>query len=94
LRAIDIKTGRFAWELPETGPGNTWGGVLSTAGGLVFFCDDSGAFRAVSAATGKPLWDFLNNQSWRASPITYMFDGKQHIAIAAGPNILSFALQQ
>jgi hypothetical protein len=27
-----------------------------------------------------------------ASPMTYMFDGQQHIAVAAGPNIISFVL--
>src|SRR5262249_27968408 len=42
LRAIDIQTGRIAWEAPETGPADSWGGVLSTAGGLVFVGDDSG----------------------------------------------------
>lgn len=33
LRAIDIRTGKIAWELPEAGPGTTRGGVLATAGG-------------------------------------------------------------
>ena len=94
LRAFDLKTGAVAWELPEVGPGNSWGGTLSTAGGLVFFGDDSGAFAAADAKTGKPLWSFQTNQLWKASPMTYVFDGKQHIAVAAGPNILSFALTQ
>ena len=47
---------------------------------------------AVDATTGTPLWTFQTNATWRASPMTYMFDGRQHIAIAAGANILSFAL--
>ena len=94
LRAIDIKTGQSAWELPQTGPGNTWGGTLSTASGLVFFGEDSGALMAVDATSGMPLWHFLANQRWRASPMTYLFDGKQYIAIAAGGNILSFALAE
>ena len=92
LRAIDLKTGSIAWEYRQTGPGNTWGGVLSTDGGLIFFGDDSGAFAAVDAATGKPLWHFHTNQNWRASPMTYTVDGKQHVAVAAGGSILSFAL--
>ncbi|MGE0407496.1 MAG: pyrroloquinoline quinone-dependent dehydrogenase, partial [Candidatus Korobacteraceae bacterium] len=93
LRAIDIQTGKFAWELPQTGPGNTWGGALSTAGGLVFFGDDSGDFSAADASTGKVLWQFAANQNWRASPMTYMFDGKQYVAVAAGPAILTFAVK-
>jgi alcohol dehydrogenase (cytochrome c) len=92
LRAIDIRTGRMAWELPQVGPANTWGGVLSTAGGLVFFGEDSGTFMAVEAATGKALWQFPVNQVWKASPMTYSFDGRQHIAVAAGPNVMAFAL--
>jgi alcohol dehydrogenase (cytochrome c) len=92
LRAIDIRTGKIAWELPETGPGNSWGGVLSTASGIVFLGDDSGAFVAADAATGKPLWHFPGSGLWKASPMTYSFDGKQYVAIASGANIISFAL--
>jgi alcohol dehydrogenase (cytochrome c) len=92
LRAIDIRNGNIAWEVPEVGPGNSWGGVLSTASGLVFFCDDSGMLMAVDASDGKRLWEFQTSQLWRASPMVYVFDGKQHIAVASGPNILSFAL--
>jgi alcohol dehydrogenase (cytochrome c) len=94
LRAFDLRTGKAVWELPQTGPANTWGGTLSTAGGVVFFGDDSGSFSAADAATGQPLWSFMSNQSWRASPITYQFDGKQYVAVAAGPNIVAFALPQ
>jgi len=92
LRAINIETGAIAWELPQTGPANSWGGTLSTASGLVFFGEDSGALMAVDASSGKPLWQFQANQIWKASPMTYMFDGKQYVAVASGSSILSFAL--
>ena len=77
LRAIDLQTGRIAWEYPQVGPADTWGGVLSTAGGLVFFGDDSGAFAAVDARSGRPLWHFHLNAGWKASPMTYQLDGRQ-----------------
>ncbi|HUQ91576.1 MAG TPA: PQQ-dependent dehydrogenase, methanol/ethanol family [Bryobacteraceae bacterium] len=93
LRAIDIQTGRIAWELAQDGPGNTWGGVLSTSGGLVFFAHDSGDFAAADAKTGKLLWSFPANQSWKSSPMTYMAEGKQYVATAAGGAILVFALR-
>ena len=93
LRAIQIESGAIAWELPQTGPANSWGGVLASAGGLVFFGEDSGALMAVDATTGEPLWQFQTNATWKASPMTYVFDGRQHIAVAAGPNILAFALR-
>jgi alcohol dehydrogenase (cytochrome c) len=92
LRAIDVKTGKVAWELPQTGPGASRGGTLATAGGLVFFCDDQDRFMAVDASTGKPLWQFPTNTAWRASPMTYQFDEKQYIAIASGSNIVVFGL--
>ena len=92
LRAIDIKSGKIAWELPQIGPGGSRGGTLATAGGLVFFCDDQDRFMAVDASSGKPLWQFPTNTAWRASPMTYQFDGKQHVAIESGSNIIVFGL--
>ena len=92
LRAIDIQTGKIAWQLPQTGPVTSWGGVLSTAGGIVIFGEDSGSLMAADAANGKPLWSFQTNQNWKASPMTYVFDNKQHVAVAAGSAIIAFGL--
>ncbi|MEZ5396706.1 MAG: PQQ-dependent dehydrogenase, methanol/ethanol family [Bryobacterales bacterium] len=94
LRAIDPQTGKFAWELPQEPGATGFGGVLSTASGLVFVGDASGAFVAADAATGKRLWSFPTNQRWRASPSTYMFDGKQYVVVASGPTIVAFALTE
>src|SRR5262245_8803963 len=94
LRALDIRTGKAAWELPQTGTVNSWGGVLSTAGGIVIFGEDSGALMAADASTGKPLWSFQTSQLWKASPMTYTFDNKQLIAVAAGSNIIAFGLME
>jgi PQQ-dependent dehydrogenase (methanol/ethanol family) len=99
LRALDIETGKRVWEVPQIGPADSWGGVLST-GGVIFFGEDSGALGAVDARTGRDLWHIQTNaaaalgdgHSWRSSPMTYMAGGKQYIAFAAGPNILAFAL--
>ena len=92
LRAIDIQSGKIAWELPQYGAGASRGGTLSTASGLVFFCDDADAFVAADAVTGKPLWQFQSNQIWRASPMTYVFDNKQYVSVASGATIISFGL--
>lgn len=92
LRAIEVETGKIRWEIPQAGPGNTWGGVLTTEGGLVFYGDDSGAFAASDAQTGAPLWHFHTNQLWKASPMTYTANGKQYVAVAAGGNVIAFGL--
>ena len=92
LRAIDVKTGKVAWELPQPGPGAARGGTLVTASGVLFICDDQDRFVALDASSGKPLWHYGMNSVWRASPMTYRFDGRQHVAIASGSNIISFGL--
>jgi alcohol dehydrogenase (cytochrome c) len=92
LKAIDIHTGAIMWELPQPGPATTWGGTLATATGLVFFGDESGAFAAADAVTGKRLWSFAANAGWKASPMTYAFDGHQFVAVAANSTIIAFAL--
>jgi alcohol dehydrogenase (cytochrome c) len=92
LRAIDVRTGAIKWELPQNGPANSWGGTLATASGLVFVGEDGGSLMAVDAETGRPLWSFATNQTWRASPMTYTFDGREYVAVAAGPNIVALAL--
>jgi alcohol dehydrogenase (cytochrome c) len=92
LRAIEIGTGKISWEVPQVGQAESWGGVLSTDGGVVFFCDDSGAFAAVDAHTGRRLWQFQANRLWKASPMTYRFDGKQYVVVASGQTILAFGL--
>jgi alcohol dehydrogenase (cytochrome c) len=93
LRAINIQTGEVAFDVPQvTTPQTASAGVMSTASGLVFYGENSGSFMAVDAANGKILWQFPTNQVWKASPMTYMFDNKQYIAIAVGTNIVSFGL--
>jgi PQQ-dependent dehydrogenase (methanol/ethanol family) len=95
LRAFDVDSGQVAWELPMAGnPERNYAGVLSTAGGLLFFGETSGGFAAVDAATGKLLWRFDTNQPWKASPMTYSVNGRQYVAIASGADILSFALAE
>ena len=93
LKAIDIRTGAIAWSLPQPGPAQSWGGTLATSTGLVIFGADDGRLMAVDATNGKPLWRFPTNQTWKASPMTYMFDDRQYIAVAAGPTILAFAVR-
>jgi alcohol dehydrogenase (cytochrome c) len=94
LVAYDVGKGAIAWKYPQTGPGHSSGGTMTTAGGIVFFGDDAQSFEAIDARDGKPLWHFNTGQDIGASPMTYAVGGKQYVAIAAGSDILSFALPQ
>jgi len=94
LRGIDIQTGEIKLEIPH-GPtkGRHFPGVLTTDSGLVFFDEESGSFMAADGSTGEVLWQFQANvSSWRGSPMTYEFDGRQYIAVATGDTITTFAL--
>ena len=94
LRALDIETGRVVWETPQIGTTEIkhWAGLLGTAGGTLFYTDPSGDFIAADEKNGAALWHFPTNQVVKSSPITYVVDGKQYIALAAGPNIVCFGL--
>jgi alcohol dehydrogenase (cytochrome c) len=92
LRALDLKTGVVKWEVLQVGTAGSWGGTIATVTGLVFFGEDSGAFAAADATTGKVLWAYPANASWKGSPMAYQFDGKELIAVAAGGSVIAFGL--
>ena len=92
LLALSVADGKVSWRYPQIGKGNSWGGTLTTATGLLFFGDDAGSLEAVDAANGHLLWHFNMGQTFRASPMTYAVDGEQYVAVAAGSDIVSFAL--
>ena len=60
------------------------GGMLSTAGGVVFHGDLKGWFKALDSKTGKELWRFNTGSGITAAPMTYVLDGKQYVAVVSG----------
>jgi alcohol dehydrogenase (cytochrome c) len=92
LLALSVSDGKEVWRYPQVGRGNSWGGTLSTAGGLVIFADDANSLEAVDAETGHALWYFNTGQPFSASPMTYAVDGIQYVAISAGSDVFSFSL--
>ena len=60
------------------------GGMLSTAGGLVFHGDLKGWFKALDAKTGRTLWQFQTGSGVSAAPMTYELGGKQYLAVVSG----------
>jgi alcohol dehydrogenase (cytochrome c) len=92
LLALSLPDGKVVWRYPQVGKGNSWGGTLTTAGGLVFFGDDAGSFEAVDAGTGHALWHFVTNQTMRSSPMSYAVDGAQYVAVSVESDVFSFSL--
>jgi alcohol dehydrogenase (cytochrome c) len=96
ITAIDYNTGKTVWRHKfQSGSSNNRGasGLLTTAGKLLFGGDVSGNFIAFDPANGKPLWHTRIGEVTNA-PETYMVDGRQHILVAAGDTLYSFALYQ
>lgn len=82
LRAIDPKTGRIVWEVPNNAP--LWGGVLTTGGNLVFWGTPEGYLQAADAKTGKVVWKFQTGSGVVAPPITWQSKGEQYVAVVSG----------
>ena len=91
LRAIDVTTGARRWEFPYAA--QSWGGVLSTASGLVF-AGSSGNFMAFDSRTGKNLWHYQTGSPLYAGAITYMLDGRQFVLLPSGTTLTAFALPE
>lgn len=82
ISAWDPVAQREVWRVQHP---NIWnGGLLSTAGNLVFQGNAEGEFVAYKADTGKPLWRTPTQTGVTAGPISYAVDNQQYIAVAAG----------
>lgn len=83
LTALDLKhEGKILWQAKTPQP--LVGGVVATAGGLVFTGEGNGELDAFDAKSGKLVWHFNCGAGVNAPPITYSVDGKQYVAVAAG----------
>jgi quinohemoprotein ethanol dehydrogenase len=82
LIAWDPVAQKERWRVTLGGPWN--GGVLATAGGLVFQGNAMGNLVAYDSASGKNLWSFQAQTGVVAAPMTYSIDGEQYVAVLAG----------
>jgi alcohol dehydrogenase (cytochrome c) len=82
LRAMDPTTGKIVWEYKNKAP--LWGGVLTTAGNLVFTGTPEGYLKAFDARTGEELWKFQTGSGVVGCPITWEQDGEQYVAVLSG----------
>lgn len=100
IAAVDLATGHIAWQTRLPKP--IIGGLLATAGGLVFSGRSDQHLAAYDARTGRELWSYATDAGVNAPPITYEIDGVQYVAVAAtglqtlntprGDEMLAFAL--
>jgi glucose dehydrogenase len=87
LSAIDTRdSGKIQWQVKTEQP--LVGGVLATAGDLLFTGEGNGNFNAYDSSTGRLLWQARAAAGVNAPPVTYQVDGRQYIAVAAGGNSL------
>ncbi len=82
LKAIDPATGEWKWEYKNGAP--LWGGVMTTAGGLVFFGTPEGEFKALDDETGEELWSFQTGSGIVGQPITWEEGGEQYVSVVSG----------
>jgi len=90
LSAIDYRTGKAVWRHPYYGYGGG-GGLLTTAGKVLFAGDGEGSLVAHDALTGKPLWNTRIGTITNA-PQTFMLDGHQYVIAATGDAMWAFML--
>jgi len=82
LKAVDPVTGEWKWEYQNPAP--LWGGVMATAGGLVFTGTPEGEFIALDDETGEKLWSFQTGSGIVGQPITWEQDGEQYVSVISG----------
>jgi alcohol dehydrogenase (cytochrome c) len=90
VKAIEATTGTVKWEFKEQTSSSS--GILTTVTGLVFAGTADGYFYALNATTGEPLWRFQTGGAILGGPVTYLVDGKQYVAVAAGSGLFTFGL--
>jgi len=82
LLAWDPATQKPAWQVKTRGGLN--GGILATAGNLVFQGQIDGRFSAYTASGGRELWHFAAQAPIIAAPISYTAGGKQYVTVMVG----------
>jgi alcohol dehydrogenase (cytochrome c) len=91
LAAVDVQTGRIAWQ-HETNEPLARSGVLVTAGGLVFYGDDEGFLNALDERSGELLQRFAAGGKVEGPPITFSVNGKQRVAAVSRAGVIVLSI--
>jgi glucose dehydrogenase len=90
--ALDPRTGQRKWAFQMTDVSTA--GMLTTATDLLFTGTREGFFHALDARNGAVLWKASLGGPIAMSPMSYMVDGKQYVAVAAGSGLFVFGLRE
>jgi alcohol dehydrogenase (cytochrome c) len=90
--ALDPKTGQSKWKFQMYDV--TDGGILTTAGDVLFTGGREGYFHALDAKTGTELWKANLGGTIMSAPVTYSVDGKQYVIVNSGNVMAAFALRE
>ena len=89
--AIDPRTGQQRWRVPMTDV--TSSGILTSASNLLFTGNREGHFHVMHAETGELLLRKTLGGMIANGPMSYMVDGKQYVALAAGHSMFVYSLR-
>jgi alcohol dehydrogenase (cytochrome c) len=92
IRALDPQTGEKKWDF-RLSAASTEGGILTTAGNVLFAGGRDGQFVALDARDGKLLWETNLGPSVSAGPMTFALNGKQYVSIQGGSALFTFTLR-
>jgi len=84
VTAVDYNTGKIKWKVKTKQP--MIGGILATAGGLVFTGEGNGLFKAFNSTSGELMWQDQTKAGVSAPPASYNVDGNQYIVVGSGGN--------
>ena len=91
VTAIDTRTGAIAWDVEQSGDNNS--GILATASNLVFTGNSHGHLTVLDTKTGRELWRYRLGGEISMAPITYLYNGRQELAVFSGGSLFVFCLQ-
>ncbi len=84
VSAVDYNTGKIKWKVKTQQP--MIGGILATAGGLVFTGEGNGLFKAFNSTSDELMWQDQTKAGVNAPPASYNVDGEQYIVVGSGGN--------
>jgi len=90
--ATDADSGRWKWRLKANYP--VLSGITPTGGGIVFFGDMGGNLYVVNASDGRRLWGRKLEGAVAGGVITYLANGSQKVAVAAGYSAILWPTEQ